>query len=256
MPLKINNFNSMKRIYFKQLLTFVLSILITNMVYAEEFPKLLPGFEEVELETGDTFQLPEMIDYVESDESETVEVEVQWAVDPTSLGIIDESFLFTAENAGKGYLLVTYGSLTQSIELKIEAKDEEDDDDDAPKVKIVPDKVRVELGDLLELYAFYTAPDEGKKDTVFTWSVEPAELGVFPDAEVPAFQTNSVGEGIIIATLDGLADTIKVSVYEGKWKEEPIGFSGTEKTGAEETSRLVFTSADSSRTVKQTTRRN
>lgn len=184
----------------------------------DEFPKLLLSFKKVKLDTSEIYQLPSMIDYVENEESDTVEVEVQWQVQPDSLGSIDDFLVFTAEKQGKGYLHVIYELISDSVELEIEVKDEETDEE-YPKVKIIPGSAKVELGDSLELYAFYADSVGIKTDTTFAWSVEPLELGTFPDPQIPVFQTSANGSGIIIAKLGELADTIHVKVYEGRWKK-------------------------------------
>lgn len=185
----------------------------------DEFPKFLLGFDEVELDTGQIYQLPVLVKYWEHQDSAITEVEVMWTLIPDSIASIDEYGVITAKKAGKGYLYINYQSLRDSIEFEIEVEDEEKDDldDDAPKIKIVPGHVRVELGDSLELYAFYVDTLKGKMDTTFMWSVEPPELGVFTDPQVPVFKPDTLGKGVIIATLGDLADTIKIAVYEGRW---------------------------------------
>lgn len=189
-----------------------------------EFPKLLLDVEKVKLDTGEIYQFPVMLDYVESTDSDTVKVTVQWSVEPDSLGTFDEFAVFTATKTGEGYIYASYDTIMNSLELEIETDDDDDmDDDDYPKVKIVPGSIRVEVGDSVELYAFYIDSSDVKVDTSFMWTIDPAQLGEFMNPSNSMFSVGDTpGQGTIIARLmdSDLADTVKITVYESKWKKE------------------------------------
>lgn len=189
-----------------------------------EFPKLLLDINKIKLDTGEIYQFPLMLDYVESAGSDTVKVTVQWSAVPNSLGTFDEYAVFTAKKTGEGYIYASYNNTVDSLEIEIETDDDEDiDDDEYPKVKIVPGSIRVEVGDSVELYAFYIDSSDVKADTSYMWSVHPMELGEFTDPANSMFYAGDTpGQGTIIARLlDGdLTDTVKITVYESKWKKE------------------------------------
>jgi hypothetical protein len=194
-----------------------------------EFPKLLLDIKKIKLDTGETWEFPSELVYVVGTEiGDTTEVTVVWTVEPDSLGMFTNDTLFTAKKEGEGYIYASYDTIMNSLEVEIETDDDDDmNDDDYPKVKIVPSSIRVEVGDSVELYAFYIDSSNVKIDTSFMWSADSmVELGEFMDPTNSMFYAGDTpGEGTIIARLlDGdLADTVKITVYESKWKKENNG---------------------------------
>lgn len=192
-----------------------------------EFPKLLLDIKKIKLDPGETWEFPAELVYVVGTEvGDTSKVTVVWTVEPDSLGMFTNDTVFTAKIEGEGYIYASYNTIMNSLEVEIETEDDDDDnmdDDDYPKVKIVPGSIRVEVGDSVELYAFYIDSSDVKVDTSFIWSVNPAELGQFMDPANSMFYAGDTpGQGTIIARLldGGLADTVKITVYESKWKKE------------------------------------
>jgi hypothetical protein len=101
-----------------------------------------------------------------------------------------------------------------------EEEEEEEEETDEPKVVAVPGSIRIEAGRYVELTAFYIGENGREKNVVFTWSVEPAELGEFPDPEKSEFHAKIPGTGMITATYGDLSDNIKLTVLEPKTRPE------------------------------------
>ncbi|MCK3682694.1 T9SS type A sorting domain-containing protein [Maribellus sp. YY47] len=95
--------------------------------------------------------------------------------------------------------------------------------DEYPKIKIVPDNIRVEISDSVELTAFYIDSTGMRIDPTFEWRIEPMELGSFSVSIPNLFYSPEVpGKGIIIAHLGDLADTAKITIYETREKKDKI----------------------------------
>ncbi|WP_167614452.1 T9SS type A sorting domain-containing protein [Maribellus sediminis] len=158
------------------------------------------------------------------------DAKIQWNTEPGYLGKVTKEGWLIPNHPGEGYLIAKYKDYRDSVMLTVNGTPKNDDDDDMgdmedeyPKVKIVPSSIRVEISDSVELRAFYIDSMGYKIDTTFTWSVEPMEIGMFPDSSVSMFYSaDTAGSGIIIATLGELADTAKISVYETREKREKI----------------------------------
>jgi len=152
---------------------------------------------------------------------------INWNTDPGYLGKVSKDGVFTANHSGEGYLIAKYHDLRDSVSLKVNGASKNDDDDESddepeyPKIKIVPDNIRVDISDSVELRAFYCDSLGNKIDTTFSWVVVPEELGSFSTETGNLFySTDSTGKGIIIATLGELSDTAKITVYESKEKKQ------------------------------------
>ncbi|MEN8117038.1 MAG: T9SS type A sorting domain-containing protein [Bacteroidota bacterium] len=170
-----------------------------------------------------------------------VDVNIKWHTEPGYLGKVRNGEL-TAEHPGEGYLIAKYQELRDTVNLTVTGtpkgdKDEDDgddegeDEDDYPKVKIIPGSIKVAVGDSVELRAFYVDSTDTKIDTTFTWSVEPVDLGEFPDPMVSMFHAgDDPGKGTIIATLGDLADTIKVTLFVPKVKKDKDNNKGKQLT--------------------------
>ena len=186
----------------------------------EETPEALNILnEKIKLAPGETVQLE--AEYTDAD-GLVQEVVMEWMVDPAYLGSIDENALFTAEHEGEGVIVATYGELSDEVEVEIEEESEEEENEiDYPKAKVVPGSVRIATGDSVELIAFFVDENDKKVDTMFTWTVEPAELGTFPDPNGSWFFAGDIaGSGQIIATVGDFSDTIKLRVIEPKGKPQ------------------------------------
>ncbi len=158
------------------------------------------------------------------------DAKINWSTDPGYLGKVDKNGVLTANHSGEGILIAKYRDLRDSVSFTVTGTPKNDDDDDKPeeereypKIKIVPDNVRLEIMDSVELRAFYIDSTGTKIDTTFTWSVIPEELGSFSDSTGNVFySTDETGKGTLVATLGDLKDEAKITVYETKAKREKI----------------------------------
>lgn len=179
--------------------------------------------ESMEVAEGDI--IPVMAIYTDTTGTEQ-DVTIKWNSDPGFLAKTNKDDELIAGHAGSGKLFAKYKGVKDSILLTVTGipkggdEEEEDDDDVYPKVKAVPGSVKIAVGDSVELVGFYINEDTVKVEVPFTWSVEPAELGEFPDPSVSKFYASQVGNGIIIASAEGLADTIKLRVIEEESKPD------------------------------------
>lgn len=167
--------------------------------------------------------------YTDSSGITVEDAKIKWNTEPGYLGKVDKDGYLITNHPGEGYLIAKYKELRDSVLLKVNGPvkndDDEDDEDEMedeyPKIKIVPDHIKAEVSDSVELRAFYIDSTGTKIDTSFVWSVEPEDLGMFPDPEKSMFYTSDLtGKGIVIALLGDLADTAKITVYESKAKKE------------------------------------
>ncbi len=156
------------------------------------------------------------------------DAKIGWITEPGYLGKVDRNGKLVANHPGEGYLIAKYKDLRDTVMLTVTGTPKPDDDDgmmedEYPKIKIVPDNIRVEISDSVELRAFYIDSTGVKIDTTFEWWVEPMEVGMFSDS-VPnlLYSAEAPGKGIIIARLGDLADTAKITVYETRDKKEKI----------------------------------
>ncbi|WP_297099204.1 T9SS type A sorting domain-containing protein [uncultured Draconibacterium sp.] len=218
----------MKKFYTNSKLLLLLTALLTTFAAT--------GQESLEIFGGDLTLNPDTmyeVSAVYTDTSGTAvdDAKIKWNTEPGYLGKVNQDGFLITNHPGEGYLIAKYKDLRDSVMLKVNGpvKDDDDEDEDDeykmedeyPKIKIVPDHIKVEVSDSVELRAFYIDSTGTKVDTSFVWSAEPAELGMFPDPEVNMFySTENTGHGTIIATLGDLADTAKVTVYESKAKKE------------------------------------
>lgn len=152
---------------------------------------------------------------------------INWNTDPGYLGKVDKDGILTTYHPGEGYLIAKYHDLKDSVLLKVNGTPKNDDNEqdveiEYPKIKIVPDNIRVEISDSVELRAFYIDSAGVKIDTAFSWSVLPFELGAFSLDGNIFYSTELTGKGLLIATLGELSDTAKITVYESKSKKEQI----------------------------------
>ncbi len=167
-------------------------------------------------------------EYHDSSDLLIEDAKIKWYTEPGYLGKVDKDNFLITNHSGEGFLIAKYKELRDSVSLNVngEVKDDDDEDsddnnmeDEYPKIKIIPDHIKVEISDSVELRAFYIDTAGVKIDTTFTWSVEPSDMGTFNDPAVPMFySTDITGKGIIIATLGELADTAKITIYESKEK--------------------------------------
>ncbi|WP_347839744.1 FlgD immunoglobulin-like domain containing protein [uncultured Draconibacterium sp.] len=168
--------------------------------------------------------------YTDSTGNAVDDAKIKWNTEPGYLGKVDKDGFLITNHPGEGYLIAKYKELRDSVMLKVngvvknddnEDDEDEDMDDEYPKIKIVPDHIKVELNDSVELRAFYIDSSETKIDTTFAWMVKPVNLGASINPETGIFYSaDTTGKGLIIATLGELSDTAKITVYESKAKKE------------------------------------
>ncbi|QIA07014.1 T9SS type A sorting domain-containing protein [Draconibacterium halophilum] len=216
----------MKKFYTNSKLLLLLTALLTSFAATSQ--------ESLEIIGGDLTLNPDTMYavsavYTDSTGTPIDDAKIKWNTEPGYLGKVDKNGYLITNHSGEGFLIAKYKELRDSVLLKVNGpvKDDDDEDDENemedvyPKIKIVPDHIKVEVSDSVELRAFYIDSTGTKIDTSFVWSIEPEELGLFPDPEASMFYTgNTTGKGIVIAMLGDLADTAKVTIYESKAKKE------------------------------------
>nr|WP_319510659.1 T9SS type A sorting domain-containing protein [uncultured Draconibacterium sp.] len=238
----------MKKIYTNSKLLLLLTAMLMSFAALSQ--------ESLEIIGGDLTLNPDTMYavsavYTDSSGTAVTDAKINWHTEPGFLGKIDKDGYLTTNHSGEGFLIAKYKELRDSVMLKVNGPvkddDEEDDenemDDEYPKIKIVPDHIKVEVSDSVELRAFYIDSTGTKIDTSFIWSAEPTEVGMFPNPEESIFHSSdTAAQGIIIAMLGDLADTAKVTIYESRAKKEK-----KEKREREENNRgnqLVIEPAD------------
>lgn len=201
---------------FSKGLLALVAILMVFAGQAQEYPSLTITSGDIIMEQTD--QVTPIAEFRDSI-GDLVTVKIKWHTEPGYLGKVSKDGNLIPNHAGEGFLIAKYGELRDTVNLKVNGTLKgNDDDDEYPKVKIIPGSIKVEIGDSVELNAFYIDTSGVKIDTFFSWSVEPPELGEFPVDTVSIFYTGEIGNGMIIATLGELADTIKLRVIENKEK--------------------------------------
>ncbi|QGY45128.1 T9SS type A sorting domain-containing protein [Maribellus comscasis] len=206
----------MKKFYLLKEITLLLFFLLfTYSVFSQE--SLFITTPGIELAPGETISVS--AGYTDSMGIEQ-EVKIKWNTEPGYLGKVDKNGLFTASHSGEGILIAKYKELRDSVNLKVTGtpKGTEEENTAYPKVKVTPGKIKVMAGDSVELAAFYINELDQKVDTIFSWSVWPAELGSFSYSSENMFYAHNVGKGILVASLGELADTVKLEVEEPKVK--------------------------------------
>jgi len=208
----------MKHIYFsKKLLLSLFVIFTTGTAFGQSTLQIETG--DITLNPGEQTQVSAVC---KDSTGATLNVKINWTTDPGYLGKVDKNGVFTAGHAGDGVLVAKYKDLRDTVNLIVlgtpKGEDDEGDETDYPKVKVIPGKIKIAAGDSVELVAFYINELDEKVDTVFSWSVWPAELGMFPDTSKNMFYAGNAGEGFIVASLGDLADTVKLDVKEPKTK--------------------------------------
>ncbi len=154
------------------------------------------------------------------------DAKINWSTDPGYLGKVNKDGVLKTSHPGEGFLIAKYHDLRDSVMLTVIGTPKNDDDDsdteiEYPCIKIVPDNIRIDISDSVELRALYIDSAGVKTDTSFIWSVIPEELGSFSSSiENLFYSTDSSGKGIIIARLGELADTAKIVVYESNEKKQ------------------------------------
>ena len=212
---------NMKKIY---ILTRILLLLSGFMISLTAISQTLT------ITSGDLVLDPNTTAMVSAEVSDSTgspieNAKINWITDPGYLGKVNKDGVLLTNHPGEGYLIAKYRDLRDSVMLKVNGtpKNDDDSDNDAdyPKIKIVPDNIRLDISDSVELRAIYIDSTGSKVDTSFTWMVVPADLGAFSASSANVFLSkDSTGKGLIIATLGELADTAKITVYESKAKKE------------------------------------
>lgn len=211
----------MKKFYTNSRLLLLLTALFAT--YA------VSGQESLQITNGDLTLNPDTmyeVSAVYTDSSGIVvdDAKINWNTEPGYLGKVNKDGFLVTNHSGEGLLIAKYKELRDSVTLKVNGPVKDNDDEpeeEYPKIKIVPNHIKVEVSDSVELRAFYIDSTGTKIDTSFLWSVEPAEIGNFPDPANGMFHSaDTTCNGIIIVMLGDLADTAKITVYESKATKE------------------------------------
>ena len=215
----INSYK-MKKIYFSAKLSFVfMGLMSVISVAGQNVPVVDIQNTDIEIETGETIA----VEATFTDSTGTVQdVNFVWGTDPGYLGKVDKSGILTAGHPGEGKLYAKYRGYRDSVRLVVTGtpKGHQGGVELLPKVKVVPQHVKISEGDSVQMMAFYIDEEGEKTDTTFTWSVQPPELGLFPDPSTGMFFAGEAGTGVIIASLDDMADTVRLQVTQPRTGSE------------------------------------
>ncbi|MCH8013079.1 MAG: T9SS type A sorting domain-containing protein [Candidatus Marinimicrobia bacterium] len=175
---------------------------------------------DIELIVGDSVLLEAI--YVDTSGNE-IDTTVVWSVSPDTLGSIDSTGLFVAEEAGGGMIYATLDTLQDSVSVVIASVEgEEPTDEELPAIEIAQGDVETLVGDSLQFQVVYIDTNNVETDTTGTWSVFPDSLGSI--TETGLFFADLPGECIVSVDLDTLSDW--VSVIINMEEEEDTSGSG------------------------------
>lgn len=146
--------------------------------------------------------------WLSKDSSE--DVNFTYNLRPAIMGNVSEDGIFTAEYPGNGVVTVQYEMVKADIKIQVK-RNHKNTDDNYPLLDIVTSKMNIKSGEFAELMAAYFDSTGSKKEIAPEWTVNPSNLGHFSDS---IFYADSVGKGYIIATCNGLIDSIPLNVQE------------------------------------------
>ncbi len=129
---------------FRALKIGLLLLLFSGFVFAQEL-QISP--DELELTVGNTVQLEAI--FVDSNKVEH-DTTVIWSVDPHQLATVNNWGQLVAKNEGVGIVIATLGELADTVDMIIEAKEDEPDDVLLPAVEIVQGDMEMFVGDSVQ----------------------------------------------------------------------------------------------------------
>ena len=172
-------------------------------VTAGETTKIVVSPNPVEVVAGDEV-LFEAIAYDQFGNS--TDASLNWQIEPSYLGNLAPDGRFSAVRAAPGKVLVTFGNVVGSAEVKIVPAA-------AAYLKIIPEEITLEAGRQLQLQAII----EDKFGNVVTgdvlWSLSDPSLAVIEADNLMVAQKE--GEGELLATFHSLVTTVPMEVKMG-----------------------------------------
>ncbi|MCF7885612.1 MAG: T9SS type A sorting domain-containing protein [Candidatus Marinimicrobia bacterium] len=177
---------------------------------SEEYIEIRPEREKIVV--GDTIEY-----YVQYTNSEGAKIDTNAAFSffPDSLAEFKAGHLLVAKVAGEGIVVANMGELTDSLEIEIEAYEDDeagDNDEDEfenPAIEIHPQKDEMTVGDSLEYYVQYTDSNGVQTDTSAVFTFTPDSIAEFTENILIA---KAAGEGFIIANMGDLSDTLEMEI--------------------------------------------
>ena len=172
--------------------------------------------KNIRLAPGETEQLS--VVYID-DHNTKIDTTCSWAVNPDSLGTIDENYIFTAASEGQGWIIAELGDMSDSVKVTIKSDNGNGggnnvDDESGYYLEILDEDIVIALGDSVQLTAALYDSLGNPIDTTITWSVTPPSLGEFDSDTTGLFISLKGGKGTITATVGDLFDEIKVEIQD------------------------------------------
>lgn len=190
---------------FRALKIGLLLLLFSGFVFAQEL-QISP--DELELTVGNTVQLEAI--FVDSNKVEH-DTTVIWSVDPHQLATVNNWGQLVAKNEGVGIVIATLGELADTVDMIIEAKEDEPDDVLLPAVEIVQGDMEMFVGDSVQYTVVYINTNEVMTDTVGIWSMQPDSLGSIDSTGL--FIAERPGECMIEVNVDTLNAWVYARIY-------------------------------------------
>ena len=167
-------------------------------------------FPEVdEIYVGDSLEYN--VKYITSDGAE-IDTTADFVFSPDTLAEFEGNILI-AKSPGTGMIVASFGGLSDTLEVEIEPVEDDEDgnegEDEGNKIVIHPRKDEIYVGDTLSYYVEYTDSSGVVNDTNAVFSFVPDSLAEF-DGDI--LVAKAAGEGLVIATLDDLTDTLALEI--------------------------------------------
>lgn len=146
-----------------------------------------------------------------------VEAHSSWSVFPDSLGSFN-GYEFTAESAGRGYIVVMYKEYSDTIFTKVTATDEEKHHNDEkgngnyPKIELEHQTIRLPVGEIAELTPTYWLSRDSSAAVDFSYNVEPAIVGTVSSEGI--FTAKYAGNAVITISYQETIARMKVMVTD------------------------------------------
>ncbi|MFC1541468.1 Ig-like domain-containing protein [Candidatus Latescibacterota bacterium] len=203
----------MKKVLCLALMFF---LVISISVSAQEIKSLTISPEEAEISVGDTIRF---VATVLDTEDEVVNTTVAWSIEAVeSVGILDDTGLFEATEAGSGMIVASIGEITGSATVTVETAEpaepaEPFEDTVIEGIEIVTESLKTAVGDTVRISAVVLHSDDSEVDMGVVWEVvSETEIGTIDEDGL--FTATAVGEGLIFARIAEFADSIAVTVAE------------------------------------------
>lgn len=203
--------------HLKTMKISVLFIVFSGFIFAQSL-EINP--DKLELTVGDTVQLEAV--YIDSSENE-FDTTATWSVDPHQLATVNNFGQLVAKNDGEGIVVAVLGELSDTIDISVEALEDDPDDILLPAVEIVQGDMEMYVGDTLQYTVVYIDTNEVETDTVGVWNLRPDSLGTL-DSTSGQFIAARPGEGMIEVYVGDLMAWVYVSIFPAGNLEDPENY--------------------------------